>query len=60
MCEELCGSGLQLVEPSLWWRGDGKPSPWFGDITGVTSVPASAKALVLPTLGVNEDGTTAT
>lgn len=60
MCEELCGRGLLLAEPSLWWWGDGKPSPWFGDISGVTSVPASGKALVLLMLGANEDGTTAT
>lgn len=61
MCEELCGRGLLLAEPPLWWWwGDGKPSPWFGDIMGVTSAPASAKALVLLTLCVNEDGTTAT
>lgn len=37
-------------EPSLWW-GDGKPSPWFGDITGVTWVL---------TLGCNADCVTVT
>lgn len=46
-------------EPSLWW-GDGKPSPWFGDITGVTWVPASPKLLVLLTLGCNADCMTVT
>lgn len=46
-------------EPSLW-LGDGKPSPWFGDIIGVTWVPASPKLLVLQTLGSNADGMTVT
>lgn len=46
-------------EPSLWW-GDGKPSPWFGDITGVTCVPASPKLLVPLTLGCNADCMTVT
>lgn len=57
MCEAFGGKGLLVElweEPSLWW-GDGKPSPWFGDITGVTWVPASPKLLVLLTLGCNAD-----
>lgn len=63
MCEEeLWGGGLLLAGPSLWWwwEGDGKPSPWLGDITGLTSVPGSATALVLLVFGIDEDGTTAT
>lgn len=62
MCEELWGRGLLLAGPSLWWWwwGDGKPSPWLGDIAGVASVPGSAKALVLLMFGIGKDGTTAT
>lgn len=63
MREEFRGKGLLLPElcdePSLWWRwGDGKASPWFGDITGLSSVPASVKAVVLLSLGVNDEGMT--
>lgn len=62
MCEELCGRGRLPVGPSLlrWCWGDRKPSPWLGDITGVTSVLGSATALVLLMSGVSEDDTTAT